>query len=209
MEPAKGNEQEPGKSSGRKRKTDKYYKEEKPKEGAPSPYYDIFYIDPEGKIENEAEWKRLTKMVESGMADSHIAAAYGISLRTFDGWKRKHRRFAQVLEETKRRFDDGMVVRSLFESATGYSVIEQKPIVIRNKIQIAEYEKNILPTFNAMQLWLVNRDPDRWKAASQVLPSGTPIEPNTPFDLSKASEEDLKMLEHLINKLGKKEETKE
>ena len=97
-----------------------------------------------------------------------MAEFFGITIGTLYVWKRTHPDFKEALN-TKRDVNDGEVVRSLFEIATGYDYVERKKEVVKdpsggeNKTKITKTKKHIPPNVGAIKVWLYNRRPKEFK----------------------------------------------
>jgi hypothetical protein len=180
----------------------------KRKTNSNSIYHQIFYHDQHEREPNEQAWDDLAEMVQAGFTDTQIATVYKIDFNTIQKWKQKHSKFVQALEENKRRFDDGMVIRSAYERAVGFVVKEQKAMVVAGKVQIIDVDKHIIPSESAQQFWLTNRLPDEWKNRNHNHNTNTNREtaPVNGIDYSKYSDEELAVLEALLQKGAKTEE---
>ncbi|MGI9210883.1 MAG: hypothetical protein ACR2HF_00235, partial [Methylococcaceae bacterium] len=64
---------------------------------------------------------------------------------------------------------DAKVARGLFELATGYSHPDEKIFMHQGEIVRAEYNKIIPPDVAAAKMWLINRQPAKWKDKVDVV----------------------------------------
>lgn len=107
-----------------------------------------------------------------GLTDKEVAEKVGVAVRTVHRWKKDHPEFREALIETK-AFLDARVELSLFRRATGYPVtkVEVTTEEGQETKRVTKTEE-IAPDVQACRLWLMNRDPERWRDRQQVEHSG-------------------------------------
>lgn len=110
------------------------------------------------------EYCEQAKMLSrKGFIDREMAEFFGVSARTFDGWKLKHPDFMRSLKEGKADADT-LVEEALFKKATGFTTIETKFATAGGEItDVKTYEKHHLPDTAAAIFWLKNRKREEWR----------------------------------------------
>lgn len=99
-----------------------------------------------------------------GATDADLARAFDVDISTVERWKTRHPAFRGALKKGKDSAD-GMVAKSLFRRALGYSHKAVK-IVADAKTgaeHIVEYVERYPPDTVACIFWLKNRRPDLWR----------------------------------------------
>lgn len=107
-----------------------------------------------------------------GLTDAELAKKIGVAVRTIHRWKKDHPEFRDALIETKAILD-ARVEMSLFRRATGYLVTKTE-VTTEDGTETKQVTKTeeIAPDVQACRLWLMNRDPERWRDRQQVEHSG-------------------------------------
>lgn len=107
-----------------------------------------------------------------GLTDAELAAKLGVAVRTVHRWKKDHPEFRDALIETKAILD-ARVEMSLFRRATGYLATKVE-VTTEDGTETKRVTKTeeIAPDVQACRLWLMNRDPERWRDRQQVEHSG-------------------------------------
>jgi hypothetical protein len=145
------------------------------------------------------------KLATKGYTDVEIADTIGISERSLNYWKERYPEFLQSIKEGKRIPDD-RVEKSLYKNAVGYNYKAHKPMSISDgngegsHIEIVEYTEHIPAQTVAQIFWLKNRRPAQWRDKQEVEHSGE-ITETKKYDLSKLSDEELKMLDDATKKI--------
>ena len=129
---------------------------------------------------------KLQGYARDGMVNREIAEAVGISRTTLDKWTKKYPQIAEVLKCGK-EVADRKVENALFERCTGKVMRLKKPVKIKKvefdkktgrKISETEEivesitEEYIQPDTKAIQFWLINRKPEKWKNKVEIERSG-------------------------------------
>ena len=129
---------------------------EKKKTGRPTKYSKELY-------------PKIRKLCKLGATDKDIAELLDINQDTFHEWKKKHPEFSEFLKESKVITDEDME-KSLRLRAMGCTTKEVKNVRRLNKEtgRLEDYEtvetlKEHPPETKAIERWLFNRNPDRWK----------------------------------------------
>lgn len=141
----------------------------------------FFTADPEDWIEDDhlmvlAGWAR------DGYTFEDIANAIGISINKLIKWRKEYPEIEAALKKA-RQVIDYKVENALLKAALGY---EKKEVVVTTimrygrvvETQTTESTLDVPPSTQAIQFWLTNRLPDKWKrdpqkvALNEVLDDG-------------------------------------
>lgn len=128
--------------------------EEKLPQGRPTKYKKEF---------NEQAYK-LTLL---GLTDAEMADFFGISVQTFNVWKKEKEGFSESLRDGKEKADAD-VSQSLFNRAMGMKVKESRTYVINGEIVEHVVDKELPPDPKCVELWLRNRQGKRWNSSNNV-----------------------------------------
>ena len=102
------------------------------------------------------------KLCKLGLTDKQLSVFFAVSEPTLNKWKKDFPEFLKSLKVGKDISDD-LVVRSLFERATGYSHPDTHICVIKQKVVITPIIKEYPPDTTACIFWLKNRDKENWR----------------------------------------------
>ena len=117
-------------------------------------------------------------LAEKGLTLPQIAEQMNVAPSTVSKWQVEHAEFSEALKNGKEGPDD-LVERSLFERATGFKHIVQKPMSVScgqglgSEVEIVEFEERVVPDVTAQIFWLKNRRPERWREKIEQVHSGT------------------------------------
>ena len=151
-----------------------------------------------------------------GCTEAQIAQSFGIGKSTFDRWKRTKPKFLEAMRQGKMEAD-GKVAHSLYLASIGYSHPDQ--VILPNRIKeydpntgkvIREYTeplivdtvKNYPPNAAAAIKWLQARQSEIW--GKRITVKGQ-IDHKHQVDLTKVSDEELKVLRKLTVSTGENE----
>lgn len=103
-----------------------------------------------------------------GMTESDIANRIGIGTSTLSLWKRQYEEIRNALKKGK-EIVDYKVENALLKSALGYKVRKNKVIMelngmgqmVTTRREISDEE--VPPNVNAISMWLINRNSNKWK----------------------------------------------
>lgn len=146
---------------------------------------------------NEKIGVKILELFKEGKTDEQVAEIIGVSPRTLNNWKSNYPGFLQSIRESKQIADE-LVEASLFARALGYSHPEVQ-VFFNKDVGVVEHEtiKHYPPSERAIEFWLKNRQPKRWREKLQ-------LDHN---DLSKMSDEQLDAkIKALLEKMNKKNE---
>jgi hypothetical protein len=104
------------------------------------------------------------KLALLGLSRSEIARNLGTDRSMFESWVLAYPEFRRALDEGM-VIGDYAVVEGLHKRCTGYTARERK-FVGGNMTE--EREVHIPPDWTACRYWLVNRQPDLWKAEGRI-----------------------------------------
>ncbi len=120
-------------------------------------------------------YPKIEKLIKLGATDLEIADLIDVCESTFTLWKSEHKEFSAFLKECKEITDSDME-QSLRKRAMGCTTTERKTIrrFSNEKDSMELYEESEIvkehaPDTKAIERWLFNRDPNRWKNKQEVL----------------------------------------
>lgn len=102
------------------------------------------------------------ELAEKGANLAMIGKTFGVAGKTVSLWKNKYPDFGEALT-TGTSVATDIVESVLFKRATGYTIKEQKVVVIDKKILVVSVEREILPDTASIIFWLINRRSEDWK----------------------------------------------
>lgn len=91
-----------------------------------------------------------------GLTDTQMAAAFDVSPATIDNWKKKHKKFREMMIKGKQQAD-AKVATALFQKAIGYSHPDVHISNYKGMITETEITKHYPPDTAAAIFWLKNR----------------------------------------------------
>lgn len=91
--------------------------------------------------------------------DADLARLFGVDRSCISVWKNSHPTFMSALINGKDMADE-VVVRKLYERATGYKGKGEK---VLNDGNVVEYDQYVIPDVTACIFWLKNRRPKEWR----------------------------------------------
>jgi len=106
-------------------------------------------------------------MARLGATNKEIAEALGISLSCLRAWRGTYKKFATAIKIGKEQANE-RVKEAMYEKACGYSYDDIEYKVVDKKLIGVPVVKHFPPDTRAGMFWLMNRDPENWKAT----PSG-------------------------------------
>lgn len=139
-------------------------------------HYTVFQVDndaPDDQDINNIIYKRAyAKIVRNmrmlGYQRGEIAEVLGIKENTVITWLKNNEGFRQAWFEGG-PYADGKVARSFYKRAVGYSHPDVKIFYDKEKgIVEAPYTKYYPPDTQAAIMWLINRQPDKWKSINKI-----------------------------------------
>lgn len=111
--------------------------------------------------------EQVYKLCLLGMTDEELAESFGVDERTINSWKLKHPEFRQSLISGK-DIADADVAEGLYKRAVGYSHPDVHVSNFQGAITITELTKHYPPDTGAAKLWLINRQPRKWKDRVEI-----------------------------------------
>lgn len=112
-----------------------------------------------------------------GATDADMASALDVNPSTINRWKLDHPDFCASIKRGKEEAD-GMVAKSLYRRALGYSHPAVKIITVArgnnggSDVEQVPYTERYAPDTTAAIFWLKNRRPDLWRDKHDVEHSG-------------------------------------
>lgn len=120
-------------------------------------------------------YPKIKKLIKLGATDKEVAELIDVAESTFNLWKVEYIEFSEFLKECKEITDSDME-QSLRKRAMGCTTVERKTIrrFSNEKDSMELYEesetvKEHAPDTKAIERWLFNRDPERWKNKQEIL----------------------------------------
>ena len=109
----------------------------------------------------------LSSWARDGYTLKDIANKMGIGYSTLNEWRKLYPEIREALQKG-REFVDYQVENALLKSALGYKTKEVKTTIIIKKGVVVEEQRETInkesaPNVAAIQTWLFNRRPDKWK----------------------------------------------
>jgi transcriptional regulator with XRE-family HTH domain len=120
---------------------------------------------------NDRVKRSIIALCQQGKTDPEIAQELGIHPRTLANWKADDPNLLQAMSNAKAIADE-LVEMALFKKATGYSYRAKKFFQHEGCILCEEYEEHVPPDTRAAEIWLRNRQPDRWRDKQEIEFSG-------------------------------------
>lgn len=116
--------------------------------------------------------EQVKTLCQLGATDDEMAEFFGINRVTLYRWKLQFPDFCNAIKVAKQAADD-RVERSLYQKATGYTVIEQQAIKIKidqyqERVEVVDVERYIPPDTTAQIFWLKNRRKETWRDKQDV-----------------------------------------
>lgn len=117
----------------------------------------------------ESMLKQTRNLILMGYTHLQVAEFFEVSEDSIYLWKRMYPKFKKALDVTKDEYDS-VVVRSLYEVATGYTEKSRtKQTDDAGNVKIVRTKKKISPNLGAIKMWLYNRRPDEWKPEAELV----------------------------------------
>lgn len=111
------------------------------------------------KPEFDIQAERLSML---GLTDKQLSEFFEVNEDSIHEWKKVHPSFSESLKRGKEH-SDAIVVRRLFERATGYEHEEVDIKMYKGKIIKTKLIKHYPPDTVAAIFWLKNRRPKEWR----------------------------------------------
>lgn len=149
-------------------------KKEKPKVGRPTKYNKQFHPI------------LVEKMARLGYTDIEMSEELDITPSTFNKWKTEKPEFSESIIKGKNDINK-QVENALLRNALGFSEEDVKIFQFEGQPVYADYTKKHKPETKAQELWLRNREPDRWREKKEIELTGgelpisiniTPVKPS-------------------------------
>jgi hypothetical protein len=107
-----------------------------------------------------------------GLNDEDMAQALNIDRNTLGQWKREHVEFNSAIARGGVHAD-AKVAEATYRRAIGYRHPAVKIMQYEGQVIEVPYTEHYPPDTNAARLWLMNRQPDKWRDRQQVDVTGT------------------------------------
>jgi hypothetical protein len=106
-----------------------------------------------------------------GATIAELAEEFGVTGRTINNWKIRHKAFHRACRLAARPADD-RVERGLYERAVGYTFEAVEIHVVAGKLRRVKVLKHVPPDVTAQAKWLHNRRPGKWREKQSIEHSG-------------------------------------
>lgn len=108
--------------------------------------------------------ERALRLCFLGLTDEELARQFGIHRDNLHEWTRRFPEFHDAI--TRGRVQaDAHVAAALYKRACGYDIERTK---LTKAGEVVTFTEHIPADFNAMSLWLRNRQPERWREKTIV-----------------------------------------
>lgn len=165
-------------------------------------------IEPKFSTQRDA---RVYQFCLLGASNNDLCKMLNIAQSTFHRWRKEKPGFERAIRLGKEQAD-ARVAKSLFQRAVGYTHKETKIATHLGTITDREdFDKHYPPDVKAIEMWLTNRDPERWKNIQRTELTGKNGQPlatmNANVDVTKMS--NIEKASRLVSVLNKAVKTKE
>lgn len=105
-----------------------------------------------------------------GYTDLKLAKLFDVSKATIENWKKDHPGFLDSIKSGKDIWDSLTAEQSMLKRVTGYDYTEtiREPDGNGAMVIVREVTKHLPPDVRAQDIWMCNRNPDRWKKLKHV-----------------------------------------
>lgn len=136
----------------------------------------------------------LRSWAQDGCTQQDIAARMGISSQRLKSWRKKHPLINNALMQG-RELVDYKVESALLKSALGYKKTEVRVTTIMRYGKLVETQKEVLeteqpPSVAAIQVWLYNRCPDKWRKDAGKITLEDMEDSSIKIEVTRASKRD-------------------
>lgn len=111
--------------------------------------------------------EQVKKLCKLGATDIEIADFFNVSEKTINNWKKEYPEFLQSIREGKEHHDNERAESALLSRALGYSHDDVHITSYQGEITETPIVKHYPPDTKALEMWLTNRNPERWKKIVQ------------------------------------------
>lgn len=108
---------------------------------------------------------------ENGATDFEVANILDIHVSTLYRWMHEFPPFREAAKVGKEVADE-RVTRSLYHRAVGYTFRSVKIMQDKGSPVIVPFDEHVPPDVGAINQWLTNRQPDKWKSKQSLEHSG-------------------------------------
>ena len=157
---------------------------------------------------------RAFKLCLLGLIDEELAIAFGVDVSTIKSWKNEHPEFSAALVNGKTPADAN-VAFGLYKRACGFEIDAVHISNYMGEITKTAYKKYFPPDTKAAEIWLNNRQKDKWRKVLRQEVTGAdggPIRYVEEIRVDDATEAELELIHsvgmkaiaggHIKNRLG-------
>lgn len=102
-----------------------------------------------------------------GVTDKQLAVFFEVNETTIHLWKKEHPQFSKSIRAAKEQAD-AEIVKSLYQRAKGYAHPDTDIRVVQGEIVKTRLTKHYPPDTQAIQYWLNNRQPQRFRTKTDT-----------------------------------------
>jgi hypothetical protein len=102
-----------------------------------------------------------------GATDKDLARFFNVCDKTIDNWKKDQPEFLLSIRESKEKADS-IIVKSLYNRAKGLTVTEERISSGGENDVITKVTKQLPPDTKAIEFWLKNRQPDKFRDKQEI-----------------------------------------
>lgn len=117
----------------------------------------------ERRCEVCADPESIQKLAGLGLDEKEIAGLYSVTPKQFNTAKKRYKLIADAMERGKDAAAK-QVMEALFKRATGYEQAEIEYTRVSGKVTACPVIRYYPPDMRAIEFWLKNRTPLKWKA---------------------------------------------
>ena len=116
---------------------------------------------------------------EGGFTNPKLAKLFNVSKTTINTWKKECPEFLTAIKTAKDFWDVLIAEKSMLKRVTGFRYTEttREPDESGVMVIVKKVSKLIPPDVKACDIWLCNRNPERWKKLKHVEMTGKDGEP--------------------------------
>ncbi len=150
---------------------------------------------------NKSMVEQTRNLILMGYTHEEVAKFFNVAPSSIYLWKTMYPEFSEALDFIKDE-DDSKVVRSLYETAIGYTErIRTKQVDEQGNEKVIRTKKKVAPNVGAIKVWLYNRRPDEWKPEAELVKQQSDdMAPAPPLDITYAVNPPVKAVKVTIGK---------
>lgn len=113
----------------------------------------------------------IVELRQAGWTDIEIADHLGVNKTTLYDWMARHQEFAEAMKSDKQAIE--RVKATLYNTAIGYSYVEQQAIKVKTgehteEVEVVDVVKHVPPVPSSIIFFLKNKDRANWTDTQRV-----------------------------------------